>query len=65
MPYKARENGTDWDLLDPNGNVVTSGNAYPVSEADPSVWNNIASHAEANNLVSEAIATVAVGIERV
>lgn len=65
MPYQAQENANDWDLLDPSGNVVSSGRAYPVSENDPAVWTDIVAHAEANNLLGEAIATVAVGIERV
>lgn len=65
MPYKARENADNWDLLAPDDSVVESGRAYPVDESDPDIWLRIVSHAQQNGFVGEAMATVATTIERV
>ena len=64
MPYKARRNESDWDLLAPDDTVVESGRSLPIDESDPAAWAAIASGAQSNQRLGEALATLAVGIER-
>jgi len=64
MVYHARiTSSSSWDLEAPDNSTISADNDLPFSESDPEMWRSVANHATQNQLLGEAIATVATGVD--